>query len=118
MHIRIGDKLAHSEGESLLDRGSVTAHEADPLFKRDVLAGGHWIAFGKIVKDTAPGFVAAFRESHFFRIVPLYCDFHIAYYDEMATHFGSFINKLYLVRQPQLLHVKTFLNACLLTVPN
>jgi len=81
------------------DSGSVMTREeeAEALFKQDVLAGGHWIAFSHITKDTSPEFVIALRESCFFRVMPLYCNFQILDYDEMASHFGTFVNNLYSV---------------------
>lgn len=86
------------------DSGSVMTREeeAEAMFKRDVLAGGHWIAFSQIVKDTAHGIIVALQDSCFFRVVPLYCDFQIPHHDEMATHFGTFVNNLYSVRHGQI----------------
>lgn len=67
-------------------------------FKQDVMAGGYWIAFGQLTRETTTEIITELVGSCFFRMVALRSAFHLDCDDDMATHFGSFINKLYSVR--------------------
>ncbi|KAF9442090.1 hypothetical protein P691DRAFT_811370 [Macrolepiota fuliginosa MF-IS2] len=69
---------------------------AEVLFRQDLLAGGHWIAFSKATEETASELIAELRHSRFFRMMALHCGFQIAEFDDMAIHFGLFVNGMYL----------------------
>lgn len=69
--------------------------EAPDVFQQDLMSGGHWIAFSRITKETATAIITELHESqNFFLVIASASSFNIPYYDEMATYFGSFINKL------------------------